>query len=57
MDFNPEKLFAPVASYETIKLLLDLNTREGLETEGCEVDNAYLFRDLDIRIRMKKPTN
>lgn len=57
IDFNPEDLFAPVASNETIRLVIELTEYKELEVEGCAVDTAYLFGDLDITIRMRQLTN
>lgn len=57
IDFNPEELYAPVASHESIRSLLCITAIEDCDVEGCDVDNAYLFGDLDIPIRMKQPTD
>lgn len=50
-------MFAPVASHESIRLLLQLIASEDLKAEGCDVDNPYFFGDFDIPIRIKQPTN
>lgn len=54
IDFDPDELYAPVAAHETIRLFLGVSASEDLITEGCDVDNAYLFGNLDIPIRMKQ---
>lgn len=53
VDLNPEELFEPVALHEIIRLLLETISTNDLETEGYDIDNAYLFGDLDMSIRMK----
>lgn len=56
-EVNPEELFALITSLESILLLLSQKASEDLDAERCDADNAYLVGDLDIPIRMKKPTN
>lgn len=54
IDFNPEGLFGPIASHETIPLLIQHTAKECLDVDGCDVDKTYLFGDLDIPIRMRQ---
>lgn len=50
-------LYALVASHEAIRMFLTFTTREDIEEEGCDINNTYIFGDLDITIRMRQPTD
>lgn len=57
IDYDPDELFAPVPSHESIRALLAVAASKNCFLEGYDVDNAYLFGNLDVPIRMKQPTD
>ena len=57
MEFNPDTLYAPVASHECIRLVMNLSASEGLHLEGCDVDKAYVSGLIEIPIVMKQPAD
>lgn len=64
VDFYPDKLYAPVASQETLRALVAFAASmddivKGVEifVEGAHVTKAYLLGKLDKQIVMKQPTN
>ena len=58
VDFDPNALYAPVASHESIRMLLACAAAEPETTiEGADIDNAYLYGSLDVPIIMQQPTN
>ena len=58
-DFDPENLYAPVVRHETIRVFLVKSSAQGLIIEGADVDNAYLYGDIEdgMIILMEQPTN
>ena len=42
LDFDPNSVYAPVASHESIRMLLSIAAENGLIVEGGDVCNAYL---------------
>ena len=56
-DFDPTSTYAPVASHESIRLLLGLAAHEHLIVEGGDVSNAYLYGKIDFPVIMEQPTN
>lgn len=56
MDFDPDALYAPFASHETIRLLYLLVANMNLTLERYDTSNAYLQGDLDFHITMHQPT-
>jgi len=57
VDFDPENLYAPVATHESIRLVIAFAASQDLLLEGGDISNAYLYGDLDITIFMEQPTN
>ena len=57
VDFDPDALYAPVAGHESILLLFNYSAAEGLDVEGCDVDNAYVNGFIDIPVIMEQPTD
>ncbi len=43
IDFNPDTLYAPVASHETIRIILAFAASSDFILEGGDVANAYLY--------------
>lgn len=43
VELYPSQIYAPVASHESIRLILAIAEAEDLIFEGEEVDNAYLY--------------
>ena len=57
-DFNPEALDASVAIHESIRVLIACSARERKTfIEGADIDNAYLYGNLDIPIIVEQPTD
>ena len=54
VDFNPTNTYAPVARHESIRLLFAMAANFNLIVEGVDVDNAYLYGDLDVPIIMEQ---
>lgn len=57
IDYEPDKMYGPLDTNETIRMMLSLTAGEDLNTEGVDVDNAYLYAKLDIPTIMTQPTN
>lgn len=57
VDFDPTAIYAPVASHESIRLILAISAAEDLIVEGGDVDNAYLYGSLDVPIYMEQPSD
>ncbi len=55
LDYGSMNVNAPVASYDSISLLISLSAAPKLFLEGAGVSNSYLYGDLDIPIIMKQP--
>lgn len=47
-DFDPNSLYAPVASHDAIRFLIAVSAAENVALEGADISNAYLFGDLDV---------
>ena len=56
-DFDPEQLYAPVVKHVTIRVFVCKSSAQNLFIEGADVDNAYLFGDMDKPILMEQPTD
>ena len=58
-DFDPDNLYAPVVRHETIRVFIVKSSAQGLIVEGADVDNAYLYGDIEdgTIIIMEQPTN
>ena len=56
VDFNPEILYAHVASHAGIRMLLSVAAAQNDEVEGGDVDIAYLYGNIDIDIYTQQPT-
>ncbi len=56
VDYDPMNVYAPVASHDSIRMLISLSTAAGSFLEGADVSNAYLYGDTDIPIIMEHPT-
>ena len=54
-DYNPDITYAPVATHETLRILLALSDSHNLELEGADISNAYLYGKLDIPVIMEQP--
>lgn len=57
LDYGPEATYAPVASHESIGTLLAIAAQDGLIAEGGDVENAYLYGDIDAEFIIEQPTN
>lgn len=56
-DFDPDAPYALVVRHETIRMLLAKVVAQKLFMECTEVDNAYLYGDMDKPDIMNQPTN
>ncbi|GBP03231.1 Retrovirus-related Pol polyprotein from transposon TNT 1-94 [Eumeta japonica] len=50
-----EKVFSTVEKYSTIRHLISLGARLGLETDQLDAVSAFLQRDIDVEIYMTQP--
>jgi len=57
VDYDPTNIYAPVASHDSIRMLIALAAGEDAYLEGADVSNAYLYGDLKVPIIMAQPTN
>ena len=57
VDYDADTIYAPLASHETLRLLLACTASQGLILEGADVANAYLYGKLDVTIIMEQPTD
>lgn len=56
-DFEPNNLLAPVVEHETIRMFLAKVAAQKLNFEDADVDNFYLYGDLEKPIDMKQPAD
>ena len=56
IDYEPTIIYPPVASHDSMCMLLAPAASENLYLERVGVSNAYLYDDLDIPIIMEQPT-
>jgi len=52
-DFD--QIFSPVAQFETVHLILALAALEGWFLSGLDIQNAYLYGELEEEIYMEQP--
>lgn len=52
VDFESEKLYAPLAGHESTRIILALSASRYIYQEGCDISNAYLYGSLDVPITM-----
>lgn len=52
VDYDPEALYAPVATHESIRILLCLAASQDLMLEGFDITNAYPHGKPDVPIIM-----
>ncbi len=57
VDYDPTELCAPVASHNSIRMLLAIVAAQTLMLEGGDINNAYLYGDLDIHLIMEERTD
>ena len=57
VDYDPENIYEPVTSQDSIRMLIALPASQDVSLEGADVSNAYLYGDLDISIIMEQPTD
>lgn len=57
IDFNPDGLYAPVASHESIRILFSITASDGLLVEGADICCAYLYGELNVPVYMEQTTN
>ncbi len=57
IDFNPDALYAPVASHETIPIILSFAASSDFILEVGDVANAYLYGKIDVPVYIRQPTN
>lgn len=55
--YDPEGLYAPVATYEAIRMLLGITSAYDLLLDGSDVDSAYNFGMMYGPILMDQPTD
>lgn len=55
--YYPNNIYAPVASHDSIRMLLALTASQDLTIEGADVSNAYLYGDLEFPIIMDESTD
>ena len=55
IDFDPEKLYAPVASHAAIHALIAIAAERKLLIEGADISHAYLHGRIDIPIIIEQP--
>ncbi len=53
IDYDPRNLYGPVASHDSIRMLISLSAAAGSFLEGADVSNAYLYGDLNVPIIME----
>ena len=56
-DYDPNKIYAPVSSDDSIRMLIAIADGKTLQLEGAGVSNEYLYGDIDVPIIMEQPTN
>lgn len=56
-DFDHTNIYAPVVKHETIRMFLARVAAQPVELEGANIDNAYVYEQLEKLIIMKQPFN
>lgn len=56
-DFDPDNIYTPVATHETLRIFFAYVAAKNLFLEGAEAKNAYLHSKLDIHILVQQSTN
>lgn len=57
IDFHPERLFAPVAYQDAIRMILAIAIAVFLVNGGGDVSNSYLNGDIHIQKIIEQPTD
>lgn len=57
INYNPHGLYAPVASHDSLRMLLNIAITEHLIVEGGDVSNAYLYGDIDDEVFIEQPVD
>lgn len=47
----------PVASHESVHILLEYAAQDGLIVEGEDVENEYIYGKIDYKEVIEQPTN
>lgn len=55
VDCDPDEIYAPVATYKRISIMVLISASEYLILEGADVDNSYLYGKLGIPIIREQP--
>lgn len=56
-EFDPDTLYAPVGTHESLRMIYPLAARRSLILEGADISNAYLNSRIDKPLLMEQPTN
>lgn len=56
-DFEPDKLYEPVGTHESFRMILSFYVRNIIVLEGADVSHTYLNSRLNKPILMEQPTN
>jgi len=57
IDYDPNSIYAPVASHEGLRLILAIAAHRNLILEGGDIANAYLYGTLDVLVIIQQLTN
>lgn len=57
VDYDPTTIYAPIASYDSIRVAFAIAAGNNLKLEGEDVSNAYSYGILDVPIIMEHPTD
>lgn len=52
---GPDEIFAPVADFQTIRLMLSISAKEGMISRHVDVKRAFLYSDIDGDVYMEQP--
>ena len=56
IDFDPSRLYAPVASHEAVRMIFAYAASHGLIVAGGDVANSYLYGKLDCVVHIEQTT-
>lgn len=56
IDFNPDTLYAPLASYETFRTVIAMSAARGVTLERADISNAYIHGNINTPVYMRQST-
>lgn len=55
IEFDPTELYAPVASHESVRIVLSIGAADMLLVEGADICCAYIYGKRNMPVYMEQP--